>query len=144
MGTRIETFPPNVRDRIIKAMKATAPEPDAAKEAVELADEIEAVKQEKDLQRLCEQELARRGIPFLHLSVKAREKRGWPDLVFPHFAGRFMAVELKTKNGKLSRDQIDCLNSLHVAFAMCAVVRSYTDFCGLLDGSMKCRYMGEA
>jgi hypothetical protein len=53
-----------------------------------------AARMERDLQRLCEQELNRRGIAYLHLSPMAREKIGWPDLVFA-VAGVPMAVELK-------------------------------------------------
>ena len=56
---------------------------------------------EKDLQKLCEQELNSRGIAFLHLSFRAREKIGWPDLVFcvrQRGVSRPIAIELKIGN----------------------------------------------
>ena len=60
---------------------------------------------ERDLQKNCESELSRMGIAFLHLSPRAREKRGWPDLVFA-LSGRPIAVELKSPTGDLSEDQV--------------------------------------
>jgi len=62
------------------------------------------VKVEKELQRLVEWELNRRGIAFLHLSYRAREKIGWPDLVFC-FHGRPIAVELKIGKKKPTLEQ---------------------------------------
>ncbi len=61
-------------------------------------------KLERDLQRLCEQELSRRGIWFLHLSPKAREKIGTPDLLFA-INGKALAIELKIDGGKVTEDQ---------------------------------------
>lgn len=136
MGTPIDKInEASLRDRLLAAMKATAPEPKHAEEAAALADEIEGEKQEKELQRLCEQELSRRGIPYLHLSHRAREKAGWPDLVFPSF-GRFFAVELKTKTGKLSKDQKRVMQGLEHHDALCAVVRSHRELVQLLDAEV--------
>jgi hypothetical protein len=59
---------------------------------------------ESELQKLCESELNRRGIEYLHLSPMAREKKGWPDLVFA-LHGTAYAVELKSQTGTLSDDQ---------------------------------------
>lgn len=66
---------------------------------------------EKELQRLSELELNRRGITFLHLSHKAREKVGWPDLVFAYY-GVPVAIELKTKTGTLTKEQAECLAAM--------------------------------
>lgn len=90
---------------------------------------------ERDLQRLCELELSRRGIQFLHLSPRAREKSGWPDLVFAlPPTGRFVAVELKTATGKTTPDQGVMLAALERNGALCAVVRGYEWFVGVLEG----------
>jgi hypothetical protein len=68
-------------------------------------------KAEADLQRLCEQALGLQGIYFLHLSPRAREKAGHPDLTFA-LDGRPIAVELKSATGKLSEDQIRVLSQM--------------------------------
>jgi len=78
----------------------------------------EDLRRESELQRDCENELSLRGIEYLHLSIKARERKGWPDLTFsvPFHRegwrcptccarGRHYAVELKTATGRLSDDQ---------------------------------------
>lgn len=89
---------------------------------------------ERELQRLCELELSRRGIPFLHLSPRAREKVGWPDLTFAlPPSGRFVAVELKTGTGRLTDEQSEMLLRLERCGALASVVRSYEGFVWLLD-----------
>lgn len=84
-------------------------------------------KLERDLQRLCEHELTRRGIWFLHLSPKAREKQGTPDLLFA-LAGRAVAVELKTVDGKVSEDQARCHAEMLANGWAVAVCRSFESF----------------
>jgi hypothetical protein len=49
---------------------------------------------EKALQRACESRLRGMGVTYLHLSYRAREACGWPDLVFA-VNGTPYAVELK-------------------------------------------------
>ena len=82
---------------------------------------------EKKLQSMCESELNRRNIVYLHLSFRAREKIGWPDLVFC-INGKPFAIELKTTNGKLTLEQIN----LHIRMAdngwNTKVVRSFDEF----------------
>lgn len=82
---------------------------------------------ERDLQRLCENYLRQHEVEFLHLSSRAREKEGWPDLVFP-LNGQFVAVELKTASGQLSDAQKKTLNRLATNGASCHVVRRFEDF----------------
>jgi len=87
---------------------------------------------EKELQRLCEQELSRRGIVYLHLSPMAREKVGWPDLVFCA-NGIPRAVELKTATGRLSPDQERILSRMQANGWQTYVVRSFDVFKSLLE-----------
>jgi len=87
---------------------------------------------EKELQRLCEQELSRRGIVYLHLSPMAREKVGWPDLVFCA-NGSPRAVELKTTTGRLSPDQERVLSRMQANGWQTYVVRSFDVFKSLLE-----------
>jgi hypothetical protein len=89
-------------------------------------------KLEKDLQRLCEHELTRRGIWFLHLSPKAREKHGTPDLLFA-LAGRAVAIELKTVDGKVSDDQARCHQEMRANGWTVIVCRSFDNFKAFLD-----------
>ena len=88
--------------------------------------------QERELQRLCELELSRRGIWFLHLSPRAREKIGCPDLLFalngvPH------AIELKSKTGRLSDEQKTALEQMAANGWRTAVVRGYGQFVEVLE-----------
>jgi len=110
---------------------------------------------ERELQRLCEQELSRRGIVFLHLSFRAREKIGWPDLTFVLPAGEHeesyvvhgkvtatawfdctdkapepipMAIELKTAFGRLTVDQERLLERMAMNGWKTYVCRSFERF----------------
>jgi len=89
---------------------------------------------EADLQRLCESELSRRGIVYLHLSWRAREKAGWPDLTFC-VNGRPLAVELKTTTGVVSDEQNRVLARMEANGWQVAVVRSVDAFIGLLNNT---------
>ena len=93
---------------------------------------------EKDLQRLCEQELSRRRIAYLHLSFRAREKKGWPDLTFvlPTEWGKPgipWAVELKTASGVVSKDQKAMLRDMELNGWQARVIRSFEDFRDILE-----------
>lgn len=99
----------------------------------EARDFLDAVDNERELQSLCEHELTRRNIPYLHLSPKAREKIGWPDLVFP-VSGRFVSVELKAKQGKVSKEQEAILARFRDLGCVAEVVRSYERFREILEG----------
>ena len=82
---------------------------------------------ERQLQKLCEQELSRRNVEYLHLSYRAREKKGWPDLTFA-WEGKPYAVELKAADGKLSEDQEACLARMKDNGWIVMVLRSYAPF----------------
>jgi hypothetical protein len=88
---------------------------------------------ESDLQKKCNAELRRRGIRFLHLSHRAREGKGWPDLVFA-LNGHPVAVELKDARGKLSQDQVDTLDGMTANGWHCHVVREFADFLAVIAG----------
>lgn len=87
---------------------------------------------ERELQRLCEGLLRLRGIPYMHIPSTAKHSAGWPDLTFA-LRGRFVAVELKAKSGKLSAEQVATLDGLNRHGAATAVVRTFDDFRTLLD-----------
>lgn len=87
---------------------------------------------ERVLQADCERYLLSKGVTYLHISHRAREKQGWPDLVFP-WRGRFYGVELKTSAGKLTKDQEYILAGLERTGAVTAVVRSLAEFIDLLN-----------
>ncbi len=92
-----------------------------------------AAAQEKQLQSQCESLLMRQGIAYLHLSPRAREQKGWPDLTFvvrgvPH------AVELKSAQGKLSDDQRRVLAQMEVNGWRVHVVRRYEAFRDIVTG----------
>jgi hypothetical protein len=88
--------------------------------------------EEAPLQRLCEQELYRRGIMAHHLSFRAREQTGYPDLTFV-IAGKPFAVELKTATGKLSEAQAWMLGRMKENGWNCHVCRSFEQFQIILD-----------
>ena len=97
---------------------------------------------ESELQKLCEAELSRRGIEFLHLSPRARDRRGWPDLTFVTmiqlaavvFGITPFAVELKTRTGRLSDVQRETLTAMERNGWTVRVVRTFDDFTRLLAG----------
>jgi hypothetical protein len=91
---------------------------------------------ERDLQRDCENLLRLRGIEFLHLSHRAREKEGWPDLVFA-LRSAFCAVELKVGVKQPSTEQERCLASLKANGARVSVCRTLEEFRAFLDADEK-------
>jgi len=93
---------------------------------------------EKELQRLCEAELSRRRIVYLHLSFRAREKKGWPDLTFvlPTGWGKPgipWAVELKTASGVVSKEQKTMFRDMELNGWQVRVIRSFEDFRDILE-----------
>lgn len=86
---------------------------------------------EKVLQGLCDSALSLRSIEGLHLSYKAREKKGWPDLVFA-INGQAIAVELKVGKNKLSEDQERVRAALVANGWHYYVVRTYDEFVAVL------------
>jgi len=91
-----------------------------------------AARRESELQKLCEAELMRRNIAYLHLSPRAREKAGWPDLTFV-VRGTPYAVELKTATGRLSADQALVLAQMRRDGWTVRIVRSFPEFLGVLN-----------
>lgn len=89
---------------------------------------------EKELQKLCESELNRRNIIYLHLSFRAREKCGWPDLVFC-IRGKPYGIELKTTKGILSLEQINLLTRMADNGWITHVCRSFDDFLTVIGGN---------
>ena len=89
---------------------------------------------ERDLQRMCEHELSRRGIVYIHLPPQVRMKAGWPDLTFA-VKGVPCAVELKAQHGKVSDDQAAMLGAMERNGWRCQVIRSYEGFVAWVDGA---------
>lgn len=93
---------------------------------------------ERELQNQCEALLRRNGVEFLHLSFRAREKVGWPDLVFvlpspiPQRAGTPYAIELKSATGELTDDQARVLERMERNGWSVAIVRSYDEFAAIV------------
>ena len=90
---------------------------------------------ERDLQRLCERELSRRGIAYLHLRTKQQAAAcpGWPDLTFA-INGIAIACELKSPSGKLSIEQESTLTCMRLNGWHVNIVRNFDHFRHLLDG----------
>lgn len=88
---------------------------------------------ERVLQATCENLLRLRGLEFLHLSSRSRQSEGWPDLVFC-LNGAFVAVELKTPEGKTTPPQNRILAQLAANGADVHVCRAVEQFRAILDG----------
>lgn len=82
---------------------------------------------EKELQRLCEHDLSARDIWYLHLSPRAREKIGCPDLLFV-IQGVAWAVELKSATGVLNKEQEANMEQMSKNGWRTAVVRSFAEW----------------
>jgi len=95
-------------------------------DAADVCDGVDAIKAERDLQKLWDMELKRRDIPAHHLSCRAREQKGWPDSVFPHpFDAVFCAVEIKWGKGQLRKEQAAILARFEAIGARVLVMRSF-------------------
>ena len=138
--TRADLLNPRLAARMTEADRKALDVPDPAKAGAK-AD----ARRESELQRDCERELTRRGIEFLHLSPRSREKTGWPDLTFaiPEPGSEFspvwrlgtpMAIELKTAGGRLSQEQELCLAAMQRNGWYVRVVRTFEDFRRVLAG----------
>ena len=93
-----------------------------------------AVKLERELQKQCETYLTRHAIEYLHISHRAREKKGWPDLSFA-VDGTPMAIELKTATGTLSDDQERVLAAMRRNGWQVHIVRSYQEFVRVVEAA---------
>lgn len=117
-------------EAILKAIRDTElpAELDALKG---LCDAADAPRLEKELLRDCCNEICRLGGWYLHLSPRAREKVGCPDIL-AMLNGKFYAVELKTRKGVVSEDQKRNLADLARNGAICAVIRDFLTFRNLI------------
>lgn len=88
---------------------------------------------EKELQSTCENYLRQHDIEYMHPRPKAREHKGWPDLVFA-LDGQATAVELKSAQGRLSPDQVRCLRRLHLNGWSVHVVTRFEYFVRIVNG----------
>ena len=95
-----------------------------------------AARREKELQQVCENLLRRNDVAFLHLSHRAREKAGWPDLVFV-IAGIAHAVELKSATGALTGEQQDMLAQMERNGWTTYVVHSFEVFHRIVAKAMR-------
>ena len=131
MGYRIDELPQKLIDRMATEDRAalgleiSCPKHNILGEA-----DIQA---EKDLLKLCEGYLGQCEIEYLHLSFRAREKAGWPDLTFA-LHGVPYAVELKSATGKLSAEQERLLSRLQANGWQVRVIRSFGEFHRLING----------
>ncbi len=124
--------PHHIPDRMRRIMPASARRSLGITTAQESQEAYE-VRAEKDLLRLCKQELGRRGVRVVHhLSHRAREHAGYPDLTFV-LKGVPMAAELKTKHGVVSADQEATLAAMRLDGWRVRVCRSFEGFREWLD-----------
>ena len=107
-------------------------------ETFEEADARGQAKVEAELQRACEAWLMRNDIAYLHLSPRAREKRGWPDLTFT-YRGVPFGIQLKTATGKLTAEQISTLAQADRNGWTTAVCRSFREFRAAVESGVKSR-----
>ena len=87
---------------------------------------------ESQTQDECEQWLTLHRHVYLHLSCKAREKKGWPDLVF-WVRGIPFAVELKNATGTLRKEQAEILQEMADDGVHVAVCRSSAAMIGFVN-----------
>jgi hypothetical protein len=123
-------LPPRMRQQAEKQLKIAREQelPIMLEAARSMCDAAEAPAKERELLKLCCNDLCRRGVPFLHLSPKAREKAGWPDLCFC-VNGKFYGIELKkARGGVVSDAQKTTLAQLAKCGAVVGVVRTFKEW----------------
>ncbi len=124
--------PHDIPDMMRRLMPASARQSLGITTAQEALEAYE-VRAEKDLLRLCKQELGRRGVRVVHhLSHRAREHAGYPDLTFV-IKGVPMAAELKTARGVVSADQEATMAAMRLDGWQVRVCRSFEEFREWLD-----------
>jgi len=129
--TRAPAFKPHeLPDAWRRALSADIRRDIGVETDAEGADRVKAG-HERELQSLCETELIRHGIEHLHLSPRAREKKGWPDLTFA-CNGVPVAVELKTEKGRLSDAQKAVKGRMEANGWRYHICRSFSAFRGIL------------
>ncbi len=130
--------PHDIPDRMRRLMPASARQSLGIPTAQE-AQEAYEVRAESDLQRLCEQEISRRGMVFLHLRTKQQAAAcpGLPDLVIFPGNGMVLFVELKSAMGKIEEDQAKMHAKLAAWGYHVAIARTFDRFRELLDHAAK-------
>ncbi|MBW1678343.1 MAG: VRR-NUC domain-containing protein [Deltaproteobacteria bacterium] len=83
---------------------------------------------ESRLQAKCERWLRDRGYPYIHDRSRGRNRPGIPDLICFLPAGRVVLIELKSKRGRLTPDQVKMRQALMYLGHEIYEVRSYKRF----------------
>lgn len=90
--------------------------------------------QEAKLQAAVESWLGEEGIYYHHDRDRRGDKAGVPDLLIC-FNGRFVGVELKSKTGKPSAEQLGQMALIRKSGGYCFIARSLEEFIyGLVSG----------
>ncbi len=95
------------------------------------------VQQEARLQAECEEYLQKIGAWYLHLREARGNRPGVPDLIGV-YQGRAFGIELKSRTGKLSAEQVRELAWIKQAGGITGEVRTLEEFVAILhrnDGS---------
>jgi len=95
--------------------------------------ESKAVAEERSLQHACEAWLTERGLWWHHDRDRRGEVAGVPDLLIC-YSGLFIAVELKSKTGKVKPEQRDMMSAIRKSGGRTFVSRSLEEFIGKLLG----------
>lgn len=96
--------------------------------AAEASETFDA-RQEKQLHRLIEAELTRRGVVVIHSAMHRRTTtaKGVPDFLFA-IKGVPYAIEAKTATGRIREEQAWMLARMKENGWHCAIVRSFEEF----------------
>jgi len=129
---RVANMHPSYRIATPDGIRTVRPTPEAKGR-----DSAGRCRAERDLQEMCNNFLNALGIIYHHLSDRAREDKGYPDLTFCYH-GRPIAVELKSHKGRLSKEQRMKLTLMSADKNgwETYVVDSLEDFRRVLDGTM--------
>ncbi len=87
---------------------------------------------EAQLQRDCEEYLTKIGAWWLHLRNAKRNKVGVPDLIIV-YRGKIYGIELKSRGGKATKEQLINLAYLKAQGAVTGVIRSFEEFREILE-----------
>lgn len=97
--------------------------------------------EEHDLQKMILEYLHALGIHAIRNNTGRRGNvsygfKGWPDII-GHYHGRFLGIEVKARNGILSKDQIAILSRMQEDGCIAIVARSLDDVMTGLDNADK-------
>lgn len=88
---------------------------------------------EDPLQRSCEEYLQRIGAWYLHLNEPKGNRPGIPDLIVIYRARSF-GIELKSRTGKATKEQMNEMGLMQFHGATVAVVRTLEEFIQTING----------